>query len=412
MTEGSPRDDRPGPPIAEITVFTKRGGPLTKRIYLVDGKVSNDSSLCGMGSGDARRVRIDLSDIASLAKLINELGARKAYAIGRLREGLPDHVKIVVADKLANLHGADDVAARTKVDLIFVAGEPALCLFDVDVKGVSEAVRRRIREGGVWTALCAIVPSLANAARVIRQSTSQGLRNKKTGETYPNAGGFHCAVAVMDGADIQRFLADLHDRLWLAGLGWGMISAAGSFLERALIDRAVGSPERLIFEAPPVIVPPLEQAPRLAEAYEGEILDTRVACPPLTSAERAEVEKLKQAEKLRLKPESEEARAKWSDSHIKRLVASGMPEPWARAQVDRWLDHQELSGDFPLPFDDGTLAGTTVADVVANPAKFLDKTLADPFEGPAYGRAKARIYKRDDASLFINSFATAAFDTN
>ena len=398
-------DDGPGLPIAEITVFKKSGGVLSKRIHLVDGKISNDSSACAMGSGAARRVRIDLSDIASLAKLINGLGPREAYAIGRLREGLPNCVRIVVADKLADFHCAADVAARTKVDLIFVAGEPALCLFDVDVKGVSEAARRRIREGGVWAALCTVVPSLANAARVIRQSTSHGLRNKKTGETYPSSGGFHCAVAVVDGADIPRFLADLHDRLWLAGLGWGMVSAAGSFLERALIDRAVGSPERLIFEAPPVIVPPLEQAPRLAEAFEGAILDTRAACPPLTAAEQAEAQNLKEAEKLRLKPEREEARAKWSDGHIKRLVASGMPEPWARAQVDRWLDHQELSGDFPLPFDDPKLAGTTVADVLAKPSKFVLKTLADPFEGPAYGRAKARIYKRDDASLFINSFA-------
>ena len=74
-------------------------------------------------------------------------------------------------------------------------------------------------------------------------------------------------------------------------------------------------------------------------------------------------------------------------------------------QVDRWLDQQELSGDFPLPFDDPKLAGTTVADVLANPDKFLDKTLADPFEGPRYGKGKARIYRRENASLLINSFA-------
>ena len=130
------------------------------------------------------------------------------------------------------------------------------------------------------------------------------------------SGGFHAAIAVADGADIPRFLADFHDRLWLAGLGWGMISAAGSFLERALIDRACGSPERLVFEAPPVIVSPLEQAPRLAQAFEGAIVDTRSACPPLTAAEKAEAQKLKQAEKLRLKPESEEKRATWSKGHI------------------------------------------------------------------------------------------------
>ena len=43
--------------------------------------------------------------------------------------------------------------------------------------------------------------------------------------------------------------------------------------------------------------------------------------------------------------------------------------------------------------------------MLANPDKFLDKTLADPFEGPAYGKGKARIYRRENASLLINSFA-------
>jgi len=402
---GNGAEPTPRTAIAEITVFTKRGGPLTKHIELVDGRIANDSSLCGMGAGAARRVQINLNDIAALAKLINGLGPREAYGVGRLREGLRDRVRIVVADKLADFHGDPGVAARTKVDLVFAAGAPAICPHDVDLKGMPEEAKRRIRERGVWAALCDVVPPLANAARVIRASTSHGLRNKDTGQTYPSSGGFHAAVAVADGADIPRYLADLHDRLWLAGWGWGFLSAPGSFLERSLVDRSCGSAERLIFEAAPVVVPPLEQGPRLAEAFEGAILDTRAACPPLTADEQAEVKRLKEAERLRLKPQSAEARAKWSESHIRRSVAAGMPEPWARAQVDRWIDRQELSGDFPLAFDDPKLAGATVADVLAKPDKFINKTLADPFEGPAYGRGKAILYQRANGSLFINSFA-------
>ena len=396
---------------AEITVFTKSGGKLTKRIHLVDGAISNDSSACAMAEGEARRVSINLNSIATLATLINGLGPKQAYAIGRLKEGLADHVDIVTADKLADFHGKPSVAARTKEHLVFVAGAAAICLLDIDLKGLSEDAKQRIGDD-VWKALCDVVPSLATAARVVRCSTSHGLRNRETGDTYPSSGGLHIAIVVADGADIPRFLAALHDRLWLAGLGWGMLSAAGSFLERALVDRAVGSPERLIFEAPPVVVPPLVQGPRLAQAFEGDILDTRVACPPLTSAERAEAKRLKEVERFRLKPESAVKRAQWSDVHIKRIVATGKPESEARAQVDRWLDRKELSGDFPLPFDDPKLAGTSVADVLADPDKFLDKPLADPFEGPAYGRGKARVYQRANATLFINSFAHGGADTN
>ena len=253
--------------------------------------------------------------------------------------------------------------------------------------------------------MCAVVPALASAARVVRPSTSHGLRNKETGETYAGSGGFHAAVAVADAADIPRFLADMHDRLWLAGYGWGIGSAAGSFLERSLVDKACGSAERLIFEGPPIIEPPLEQAPRPAVAHPGDILETKIACPTLTDAEKEELERLKRAERARLKPHLDEARAKWSEVHIERMVAAGATRAAAHAQVDRWIDHQELSDDFPLPFDDPGLAGAAVADVLASPDKFVNKTLADPFEGLAYGRGKAILYRRKNGSLFINSFA-------
>jgi hypothetical protein len=379
---------------AEITIFSKASGPLSKHIELIDGKIANDSSACRMATGSARRVRIDLANMTSFADLINGFGPKEAYAIGRLKPGLPDRVRVVRADKL---DGDPSVIARTKDNLVFVPGEPGLMLKDIDLKGMPEDVRSRIKNaGGVWAALCAVVAGLASAARVVRPSTSHGLRNKETGETYADSGGFHAATAVADAVDIPRFLSDFHDRLWLAGYGWGMASAAGSFLERSLVDKACGSPERLIFEGPPIIKPPLEQAPRAAVAHPGDILDTKIACPPLTDAEKAAAQKLKEAERARLKPQLDEARAKWSESHLKRMVASGITKAEARAQVDRWIDGQELSGDFPLPFDDSKLAA---------PSKFVNKTLADPFEGPAYGRGKAILYQRANGSLFINSFA-------
>ena len=40
----------------EFTVFTKSGGPLTKRIALTtDGKIASDGSACTMGRPRARR---------------------------------------------------------------------------------------------------------------------------------------------------------------------------------------------------------------------------------------------------------------------------------------------------------------------------------------------------------------------
>ena len=58
-----------------------------------------------------------------------------------------------------------------------------------------------------------------------------------------------------------------------------------------------------------------------------------------------------------------------------------------------------------LPFDASELAGCTVGDVLADPDRFVGATLADPLEGVDYGRCKAKIMRRADGTLWINSFA-------
>jgi hypothetical protein len=113
--------------------------------------------------------------------------------------------------------------------------------------------------GGFWPALVGVCPGLARSARLLRTSTSAGLWRTDTGEKFTGSGGLHVYLPVADGADIPRFLRALHDRCWLAGLGWIALSKSGAYLERSIIDVAVGTPERLVFEGEPIIEPPLAQ---------------------------------------------------------------------------------------------------------------------------------------------------------
>jgi hypothetical protein len=151
---------------------------------------------------------------------------------------------------------------------------------------------------------------------------------------------------------------------------------------------------------------PLIQADRLAwgQNVGAPALDTMTACPPLSPAEAATVAKLKADEEARLLPERERKRSEWSLPRIKALVASGVKEPEARAIVNRMIDNGELHGTFVLQFD-GELGDVKVSDVVADPARFVGKTLSDPHEGPAYGCGKAILYRKKNGSLFVNSFA-------
>src|SRR5262245_20794751 len=63
-----------------------------------------------------------------------------------------------------------------------------------------------------------------------------------------------------------------------------------------------------------------------------------------------------------------------------------------------------LLPEIVLPFDKPEFAGCTVADVMADPQKFVGATLADPIEGVEYGRCCAKVMLHD-GKPWINSFA-------
>ena len=270
--------------------------------------------------------------------------------------------------------------------------------------GVAAELRQR---GGFWPSLLTVLPSLGNVARVTRSSTSAGLSRADTGAAIPGSDGIHAFIAITDGSDAERFLRALHDRCWLAGFGWMMVGAGGALLDRSIVDRMVGGPERLVFEGGPILVPPLQQdkASRRPIAVDGVALDTVAVCPPLSIVERARLDELKARERERLAPETAKAREAFVEAQARKLVArTGMSEHAARQVIVRQCEGV-LRPDIVLPFDDPTLAGRTVGDVLADPERYEGETLADPLEGEAYGRCVAKIMRRANGVPWIHSFA-------
>ncbi len=149
-------------------------------------------------------------------------------------------------------------------------------------------------KAGLPAALTSVLPDIATIGLVTRRSTSAGLRRTDTGDECPGSNSLHLYLTIADGADIGRALQVLHDRCWLAGLGWMMTSRSGALLERSVVDRMVGMPERLIFEGPPIVYAPLWQDPELRRpvAVPGNVLDTRVALPDLNQVELSRLERL------------------------------------------------------------------------------------------------------------------------
>ena len=266
----------------EIALLQKFGGePLTKRISLgPDGSVISDGGACIMSRGTA--TRFQYYDVQKLGEIIDQFGPDQAITLGTLRPDLPDTVEITTKRKL-NGSGSNRLIARTKEYFQYRQREPALTLLDYDRKGMPGAVAERIKRlGGLEAALASIVPDITRTERLVRASTSAGLYREDTGDALPSSGGQHIFLKIRDGEDSERFLKVLHERCWLAGLGWKMVGAGGQLLDRSIVDRVVGTPERLVFEGPPVLVKPIAQDLRQRRplAIAGGVLDSRTACPP------------------------------------------------------------------------------------------------------------------------------------
>ena len=281
-------------------------------------------------------------------------------------------------------------------------------LLDHDAKGVPVEIAAKLKEaGGFRCAVVAVIPVLGDAARVRRRSTSAGLYNRRTRKWLANSAGEHTYIAVQDGTDIERALKTLHNRLWLAGYGYFVVSAAGQLLERSIIDVSVCGAERLVFEGAPILVPPVAQSQKARRPlfHDGVVVDTMTALPPLTVREAAKLSELKARQKQALAAKAAKVRAAYVAKRARQLAErTGITSQAAAAIISRQCEGTLLPAIL-LPFDDPNLTGTTVAKVLANPARYEGETLADPLEGVRYGRCKAKIMLGADGTPWVHSFA-------
>jgi hypothetical protein len=392
--------------VPEIVLLSKVGGPLTKEIRLEkSGDLKSDGSACVMSRGVAHRAPI--SCIGQLGALIGGLQSNQAIALGSLRHGLPQQVQIATQRAIRGATGPN-IISRTADNITYRPGQTGFALLDCDTKGMPPAVAERIAQaGGFWPALISVIPKLGSIAHIARASTSAGLYRKDTGATVPGSNGVHVYVAIQDVADSPRFLKSLHDRCWLAGYAWVIVGAGGQLLDRSIVDRMVGAPERLAFEGSPILIDPLAQSAeaRRPQVREGGWLDTLAACPPLSIVDKAKLAALRNKAKHALAGETAKARQEFIGEQAEELAKrTGMSHRFATEAIRKQCGGILLPS-IVLPFDDPELKSKTVANVLADPAEFEGETLADPLEGVEYGRCKARIMRHADGTPWINSFA-------
>ena len=266
---------------------SKRAAPYSVNCVLLEAgsgkRLSKEVGLSAAGAITTRKCSFGVSRAApkvfetlkSFGDFIDRLQPNQAISIGSIIPGVKyvDGFAKVVGKDLVTSHNRS--ISRSLRFFEFRAQRVGLMLIDIDLKGITHEVEERIAaEGGVWNLFCAIWPELLSAGYLQRGSTSSGIFNSSTGQTFPSSGGAHIYVLVKDQSDIPRALRAMQDRLCALDLNWAVLTKIGNHRVGCLVDIKVGSPERIIFEGAPEVVPPLQQRPRASAFAGGDIVDT------------------------------------------------------------------------------------------------------------------------------------------
>jgi hypothetical protein len=355
---------------------------MGKRFFLDDdGQLQKQAN--GLFSKGYVKVQ-NASCAQELATLAQSLTPQDAFCLGQ-----PRGANIFSAAPVATRQTQQALAnrsvpilSRTKDDFSFGLGEGWL-LLDYDTRGLPEAVSSRIeRLGGILNALRYVWPELDNGDFVVRPSSSAGVH--VVGEPAPKISGFHMFVRLKRAADIPQALKALHSRCWLHGLGYHMISKSGQLLDRSIVDITVGSPERLIFTAPPLLGEGIARERQYAAVQQGVAL----ACPPAPFG--AQWSRARDIDRQSSQPDAATQRSIYLHKSIEdRQASHGGSYAAAEAIVLNRIEGRQLLDDDVLQLSSGATAN--VGDIL-NQIKLGERiSCADPIEGREYNPTAAAV---------------------
>jgi len=370
----STRNDAPlqGHIPPRITVFTSDKAPLTKRFTLRDGAIHKET-YATLYAGVAET--IEAPTARALSEILDGLQPGQAIATGQLKHA--PQARIAPRNKM---HGAE--VARS-LDHFEFATSAGWLLWDYDDKTMPPEVAARVADlGGPIAALFHIWPEAQAGAYLFRPSSSDGIT--APGVPPTQSAGLHGYFLVSDVARSADILKTLEARAWIEGLAWTALSKSGATLARSIVDTAVGSPERLIFEAPPILTAPLTRIKRASIVKDdGEPLEAPDS--PLEAA--AEAQRISRA---RIAPEAQKQEAAFVEARARiEAERTGKSLRIARQSIRQMMAGGVLTDDHLLQLASGQWAR---AGELLDSLKNHRLSLPDPIEGLDYGRDKATLF--------------------
>lgn len=361
-----------------LSKITNKNGTLNKTFSAINGELVKTSN-AKLFSGQVENVT--LSGLSELPQFYSQLSPKQAVTLGHV-VSMADGASTWVTTKGNETNHA---VSRSKDTFGDRDGEPVLHLCDTDLDKAPESIRQRFAlPGAIRAALTQLNPSLATAGLVIMPSSSYGVRLASEPRRDTIQTSFH--TYFVSTADREVMLKRMRERGWLFGLSYWMIGSDGKLHERSIVDVAVGSPERLVFEAPPTLVQGVVRDPVPPQIIAGGYADLP---PELTPEEQEIVERNRDEAKAQAEQDALPVREQWENVQVERMVKRGVPVDRARVILKGMENAALLHDDFVLELSNGDLA--TVREIIENPQRYHGRTLPDPVEGRAYGDANASI---------------------
>lgn len=190
-----------------------------------------------------------LASIHELPAFLDALEPTDAIATG-----IFDVRKARVIPQGAESETDSSLPARHRTRSALRQPAPGLAMLDHDPSPRMPEHLRCTSPTELMGSLAKVMPVFKELSWVGRGSSSQGVFNQQTGQGYADSGGIHVYIGLRT-ADLAAFRDALEVALWRSGIGYIELAHNGRRLRRTIIDLSVLSPERLIFEAAPILGP-------------------------------------------------------------------------------------------------------------------------------------------------------------
>ncbi len=381
--------------------FHGRGNSiLTKQYHLNDNGGIRKDSTPNFSIGTAETICINkLSDIESK---IENLDTNECISTGVF--GSPS-CEIVTNGMLDEERRAAGVRSRTRRHM--VQPPSGIALLDHDISPYMPDHQKCGTPSELISKMQSAIPRLELVAFSGAGSCSNGITVTATNKPYKGGGGLHVYLSTEDVEllGLQRYLVV---NLWIAGFGYIAFARNGAMLERCIIDPSVLSPERLIYEAPPILGDGLSRRPREWQHRGGTAFSGDLS---LTQDQINEYERLVANAKAdpANKAKSDELAAIYHEGKVDALAEhKSISRDEARKLIPQRSPAERDGEECILHLNDIIeIQGKhlTVSELLERGSEFDGLSMPDPVEGSSYGDTTAKFYFNDGQSPCIHSFA-------